>query len=59
LTDGAVLRLISANSGIRLNSSFCNNVVNEYANREFINFSGVAGFDVDDIGTYTYENNSE
>lgn len=58
LTDGAVLRLTSANSGIRLDSSFCNNIVNESANREFINFSGVAGFDVDDIGTYTYENNS-
>lgn len=58
LTDGAVLMMASANSGIRLDSSFCNNVVNESANREFINFSGVAGFDVDDIGTYTYENNS-
>lgn len=58
LTDGAVLRLTSSNSGIRLDSSFCNNIVNESANREFINFSGVAGFDVDDIGTYTYENNS-
>lgn len=58
LTDGAVLRLTSANSGIRLDSSFCNNIVNESADREFINFSGVAGFDVDDIGTYVYENNS-
>ena len=58
LTDGAVLRLTSANSGIRHNSSFCNNVVNESANREFINFSGVTGFDVDDIGQYVYNNNS-
>ena len=58
LTDGAVLRLTSANSGIRLNSSFCNNIVKESADREFINFSGVAGFDVDDIGQYVYKNNS-
>lgn len=59
LRNMANLVLTSSSSGIRLTtSSFCNNVIQESGEREFIDFSGVAGFDVDDIGTYRYENNS-
>lgn len=59
LRNLANLVLTSSSSGIRLStSSFCNNVIQESGEREFIDFSGVAGFDVDDIGTYRYENNS-
>jgi len=59
LRNMANLVLASSSSGIRLTtSSFCNNVIQESGEREFIDFSGVAGFDVDDIGTYRYENNS-
>ena len=59
LTGVASLVMLSSSSYVKVNnSSFCNNVVKSSSPREFINFGGVAGFDVDDIGSYVYENNS-
>ena len=58
LRNMAKLVMTSSSSYIRLTtSSFCNNVIQESGEREFIDFSGVVSFDVDDIGTYRYENN--
>lgn len=39
-------------------SSFCNNVVEHPTGYDFIKFDDVAGFDVDNIGQYVYNNNS-
>lgn len=59
IKNNAMLVLESGSSLTKfVTSSFCNNVIQESGEREFIDFSGVAGFDVDDIGTYRYENNS-
>lgn len=58
ISNYAELVMKSSNSSIKVNeSSFCNNVVEETNKREFVNFSGVAGFDTDNIGSYVYENN--
>lgn len=58
ISDGAELVMLSNSSSTTIaDSSFCNNVVEESAKREFIDFSGVDGFDVDDV-TYRYDNNS-
>ena len=58
ISNYAELVMKSSNSSIKVTeSSFCNNVVEETNKREFVNFSGVAGFDTDNIGSYVYENN--
>lgn len=59
IKNNARLVLESGNSLTKfVTSSFCNNVVEHPVGYDFILFTDVAGFDVDNIGQYVYRNNS-
>lgn len=59
IKNNARLVLESGNSLTKfVTSSFCNNVVEHPVGYDFIIFTNVAGFDVNNIGQYVYKNNS-
>lgn len=59
IKNNARLVLESGNSLTKfVTSSFCNNVVEHPTGYDFILFTDVAGFDVNNIGQYVYKNNS-
>lgn len=58
ISYSAKLYMESDSSNVKLSTcSFCNNVIQESAEREFIDFAGVSSFDLNNIGSYKYENN--